>query len=201
MSNILRGGFRPHYPGSCKSPRRYEVASSYGTALFPGDVVTLVTAGTIQACTAGGAPLILGVISHCSYVDASNRRVRSYIPATTVYSPTTRGSPNASYVWVWDDPTIEYVASVSSQAATDTAAEIYAAIGSNMDIVATAGDTVYGRSGHTLDGNPIAGTAQFRILGVLRDPSNDISSSAQSNWKVICKINEGFDTTLSAAGI
>lgn len=200
MSNILRGGFRPKFAG-IKGPRRYEVDSSNATAIFPGDVVTLTTAGIIAPCTAGGSPLIIGVVAACSYV-ANNRRVYgSYIPASTTYSPTTRGSKNSSYAWVWDDPTIEWIASVASHSGTDTMAEIYAAVGSNMDIVATAGDTVYARSGHTLDGNPIAATAQFRIIEPYRDPVNDLSSSSQSNWKAVCQINEGFHVFNSAAGI
>lgn len=197
MANILRGGFRPKH-GAIRGPRRYEVASSYGTALFPGDVVTLVTGGVVEACTAGGAPLILGVISHLSYVSGGVRVYGKHVPATTVYSPTARGSVNATYAWVWDDPSIEYIASVSSHAETDTTAEVYDSVGSCMDIVATAGNTVYSRSGHTLDGNEIEATAQFRILEVYRDPVNDLSSA---NWKAVCQINEGFHSFTSTAGI
>lgn len=201
MSNILRGGFRPRRPGMY-GVRRYEVVSNNATAVFPGDFVTLTTAGVVQPSTAGDTALLLGAVACVTYVSALNRRVYgSYIPANTTYTPSTRYSKNASYAWVWDDPTIEYVASVSSNAATDTLAEIAAAIGSNMDLVAGAGDTVYARSGYTLDGNPIAGTAQFRILEVLRDPANDLSSSSQANWKVVCMINEGIHAFDSGAGI
>jgi hypothetical protein len=201
MANIIRGGFRPRYPGSI-GPRRYEVDSGYATNLFPGDVVTLVAAGTVQGASAGGADLILGVISHCTYVSTFNRRVYgSYIPASTTYSPSTIGSKNASYAWVWDDPNIEYIASVSSNAATDTEAEVRASVGTNCDIAIGAGSTVYGRSGHTLDGAVNTGTLRFRIVDILRDPVNDISSAAQSNWKAICRINEGFHSFYSLAGI
>lgn len=198
MANIVRGGFHPRRSSGIPSPVRYEVASSYGTALFPGDVVTLLTDGTVAACAAGDAALILGIISHVSYVVNSVRVPGSYIPATTVYSPTTRGSINASWVWVWTDPTIEYIACLASNAGTNTAAKIYAAVGSNMDLVATAGSTVYGRSGFTLDGNPIAGTAQFRIEEVLRNPANDLTSA---NAQVVCRINEGEGVLESPAGI
>lgn len=201
MSNLIRGGFRPRFPG-IRGPRRYEVDSGYGTALFPGDVCTLVTAGTVQAASAGGADLILGVISHLTYVSSFNRRVYgSYVPASTTYSPTTAGSKNATYAWVWDDPLIEYIASVSSNAATDTKAEVLAAIGANCDIAVGAGDTNYSRSGHTLDGAVNTGTLRFRILDILRDPAQDISSASQSNWKAICMIDEGFHPFYSAAGI
>lgn len=198
MANLVRGGFHPRRDVGIPSPRRYEVASSYGTALFPGDVVTLLTDGTVAASSAGDAALILGVISHVSYVANSVRVFGSYIPATTIYSPTTRGSINASYVYVWDDPNIEYIACLASHANTNTAAKIYAAVGSNMDLVATAGSTVYGRSGFTLDGNPIAATAQFRILEVLRNPANDLTSA---NAQVVVQINEGEMPLESAAGI
>jgi hypothetical protein len=198
MANIVRGGFHPRRDVGIPSPRRYEVASSYGTALFPGDVVTLLTDGTVAASSAGDAALILGVISHVSYVSNSVRVFGPYIPATTVYTPTTRGSIQASYVYVWDDPNIEYIACLASHANTNTAAKIYAAVGSNMDLVATAGSTTYGRSGFTLDGNPIAGTAQFRILEVLRNPANDLTSA---NAQVVCQINEGEMPLESPAGI
>lgn len=198
MANLVRGGFHPRRDVGIPSPRRYEVASSFGTAIFPGDVVTLLTDGTVALSSAGDTALILGVVSQCSYVLNGVRVPGPYIPATTVYSPTTRGSINASYVWVWDDPNIEYVACLSSHANTNTAAKIYAAVGSNMDLVAGAGSTVYARSGFTLDGNPIAGTAQFRILEVLRDPANDLTSA---NARVVCQINEGEMPLESPAGI
>jgi hypothetical protein len=199
MSNILHGGFRPYYPGKVKGPRRYELDSGNAAAVFPGDFVTLTTAGVVAASTAGDAALLLGAVAATSYVASTGGRVYgSYIPASTTYSPTSRGSANASYVWVWDDPDIEYVACLASHANTNTAAKIYAAVGSNMDLVATAGDTIYRRSGYTLDGNPIAGTAQFRILEVLRDPAQDLTSA---NARVVCGINEGFHAFFSGAGI
>ncbi len=196
MSNIARGGFRPLHPGMHKA-RRYEVDSGYGTALFPGDVVTLVTAGTVQAASAGGADLILGVVAACTYVAANGQRVYgSHIPASTTYSPTSRGSRNASYAWVWDDPQIEYVASVSG---TNTAATVYAMVGANADILTTAGDTVYRRSNHQIDGSSVTtGTLRFRILDILRDPAQDLTSA---NWRAIVKIDEGFDPSMSQAGI
>lgn len=197
MANILKGGF--HIVDSTRwRARRYEVASGYATALFTGDLVTLVTAGTVEACTAGGAPLILGAVKTASYVANGQRQDSAYIPASTTYSPTSRGSVNSSYVWVYDAPDAEYWVCVSSNTATDTAAEIYAAVGSNMDIVAGAGSTVYGQSGFTLDGNPIAGTAQCRILEVVRMPGNDLTAA---NFKLRVHINEGFHCFTSAAGI
>lgn len=196
MSNIVRGGFHPRRGlKSVMSPRRYEVASGYGTALFPGDLVTLVAAGTIQAAAAGSGTII-GAIAHCSFVATTGFRVYGqYIPATTTYTPTARGSLNASYVYVWDDPSIEYIASVK---VATTAALNYAGVGANMAIAVDAGDTVYGRSGHKLDGTYVAGDAQMRILEMLRAPQNDLTSQYQ---QVVCMINDGFHPFFSNAGI
>lgn len=198
MANLVRGGFRPRRNMGVSGPRRYELATNNSTAVFAGDLVTLVTAGVVDLVTAGGAGLILGAVSHVSYVQNGVRIPAQFVPASTTYTPTARGSVNATYVYVWDDPSIEYVACLASHANTATAALIYAAVGSNMDIVAGAGSTVYGRSGHTLDGNTIAATAQMRILEVLRDPANDLTSA---NARVVCMINEGFHAFTSAAGI
>lgn len=194
MPNIPRGGFHPVDATKWK-PRRYEVASGYGTALFPGDVCRLVTAGVVEAAAAGNADL-LGVIAWVSYVDGSGKRVYGgYVPASTTYSPTARGSRNATYVGVWDQPSIEYLAQVASAAGAATA---YAGVGANMDITATAGDTVYKRSNHELDGTFVAATAQFRILEILRSPAQDLAST---RYLVKCMINEGFHAFFSAAGV
>lgn len=195
MANVVRGGFHPRRGiGQVPRPRRYEVASNNTLAIFAGDAVDLVTAGVAYPAIAGTAT-VLGVVAHCSYVTNNQRVYSNYIPASTVYSPTSRGSQNASYVWVWDDPSIEYV--VDMNVAT-TAALNYAGVGANVDLLATAGSTVYGRSGHLLDGTYVAGTAQFRILEMLRRPDNDLTSV---NQKVVCMINEGFHAFTSAAGI
>lgn len=195
MSNFARGGFRPKNAG-IKPPRRYEVDSNFGTSVFPGDVVTLVTAGTVQPASAGGADLVLGVVSHCTFVSNGVRVYGSHIPANTVYSPTTRLSKNASYAWVWDDPNVEYIAGVSG---TNTAATVAAMVGANADILATAGDTIYRRSNHQIDGASVTtGTLRFRILDILRDPVNDLTTA---NWKAVVMIDEGQHPFYSQAGI
>lgn len=196
MANILRGGFKPRRSlGQVPRPRRYEVVSGVTTAIFAGDVVDLITAGVVQAAAAGTSTTILGVVSHCSYVGSTGRIYGGYIPASTTYSPTARGSRNASYVYVWDEPGIEYIASVN---VATTAALNYAGVGANMDLIASAGDTLYQRSGHLLDGTYVAGTAQFRITEILREPTNDLASQYQ---KVACMINEGFHAFHSGAGV
>ncbi len=197
MANTLFGGFRVVACNTTRA-RRYEVASGYSTALFAGDFTTLVTAGTVTASTAGDAALLLGPIKEFEYTLAGKRIRDTYLPASTTYSPTSRGSRNASYVWVYDDPNAEYLVCMASHADTDTEAETWAGVGANMDLVATAGSTVYRRSGYTLDGDLVAATAQFRILEVHRIPGRTLGSA---NLIVRCCINEGFHAFFSSAGI
>lgn len=198
MANVIYGGFHPVDESKARATR-YEVASSYGTAIARGDVMTVVTAGVAEVATAGDSDFITGVCKEVSYVSNGVRIYSTYMPATTVYSPTSRGSRNASYVWVWDDPSIEYWVNVNtSHADSDTAAEVYALVGANMDHVATAPDSVYKRSNFTLDGNSIEATAQWRIKEVRRIPGNDLASIG---FQLRVQINEGFHPFYSAAGI
>jgi hypothetical protein len=196
MANTLFGGFHP--VDSNGRTRRYEVASGFGTAFFAGDVATATTAGVAEIATAGDADLIIGVVKEVEYTLAGKRVRDTYLPASTTYSPTSRGSRTASYVWVYTDPLAEYWVCIDSHADTDTAAEVYAAVNCNMDHVAGAGNTVYRRSGFTLDGNTIEATAQWRVLEVRRCPGNDLASV---NWMARVCINEGFMPVHSTAGI
>lgn len=200
MANQKFTGFRP-VDGKNWRCRRYSVADSYDgpiNGLFPGDPVILVTAGTLEHATAG-ATNIVGVVRSISYVSNSVRIDGKYLPDVHTYSPTARGSVNEPWIYVWDDPLCEYVASGASHAGSDTAAELHAARGANMDLATlTNGSQYYGWSGAQLDGNPIAATAQFRIEEILRRPGND---TAAVDWMVRCSVNEGFHATLDNAGI
>ena len=195
MANVLFGGFHPDQDLRSRG-RWYPVASNYGTALFNGDACIILTDGTVEAATAG-ATNILGVIKEVQYNTGGRRVRRPYLPANTTYSGGSFGA-DQSQVWVWDDPNQEFWACSTSNTSTDTAAEWEAAVGSNMDITATAGNTTYGRSGHVLDGTPVAGTAQFRILEVKRVPGRSLTGA---NLHVKVMINEGFHAFVDAAGI
>src|SRR5678816_1094906 len=109
MANITRGGFHPRRGiGQVARPRRYEVASNNTLGIFAGDMVDLVTAGVVYP-SAAATSLLLGAVAHCSYVVNNQRVYSNFVPASTTYTPTARGSKNSTYVWVWDDPSIEYV--------------------------------------------------------------------------------------------
>lgn len=195
MANVLFGGFHPVDMTRSRA-RRYHVASNPGTGLFRGDVLTIATTGLVAPAAAGNTDLV-GVMKEAEYTSSGKRIRNSYLPSGTTYSGGSFGT-DESWVWVWDDPNNEYYVCVDTNTSTDTAAEWEAAIGSNMDITAGAGSTTYRVSGHTLDGSPIAGSAQFRILEVVRRPNRSLTAA---NLHVRVCINEGFHAFTDGSGI
>src|SRR5262245_14981493 len=128
MANVLRYGLHPVNALTARA-RRYEIASGYNTALYRGDAVTLLTAGTIERFAAGGQ-LPVGIVKEFEYTYQGKRVRDHYLPATTTYSPTARGSVNASYVWVFDDPHLEFWVPYGPTATTTALS--YAGIGANL---------------------------------------------------------------------
>ena len=48
---------------------KYRIANNYGTAIFQGDMVKVVTGGGIERYADGDGGLILGVFNGCEYTD------------------------------------------------------------------------------------------------------------------------------------
>lgn len=207
MANAVKKGFIPwghvtNGKGFVPAPRKFEVASSYGTALFTGDVVQLATDGTLAIGSPTGAnpAVLVGVVAYVSYVTGGKRINDTYLPASTVYSPTSRGSATASWAFVWDDPLIIYSASMAASAVAnhDTQAEIFEFQGNNMDFVATAGSTTYKASGHELSGTIVeGGTANFRILGVDEEIGVD---PTLANARFLVQFNESLSPVTNTTG-
>lgn len=204
MANILRGGFHPVDSARFK-PRKFSVASGYAPAnscvgIAKGEVVKLVTAGTLQIADAGDAALILGVVKSVRYIGSDGSPVYgAYLPSGHTFTGDAAvNNFNAPWIEVWVDPDIEYMACVVTGT---TNALAYAGLGANMDLSATSSttvSTVYKESLRTLDATFVAGIAQFRINDIIRDPINDVTSA---NYRVKCQINEGAHQFLSTAGI
>jgi hypothetical protein len=204
MANVIRKGFHP-VAGNRMEPRRYTVASGYTPAnshpgIAPGEVVTAVTAGTIEV-TAAAATTILGIVASVSYKDTNGNRVTAgYLPAGYTYSgDAVITNPNAPIIMVWDQPDMEYIANVGG--AASTLALHGAGTFAGMDINATSStgvDTVFARSNRQLDGTYVAGTAQFKILELFREPALEYTST---NLRTRCMINEGVHSLLVIGGL
>ena len=149
--------------------RHYPIASGYGTAIFNGDVVTMVAAGTIEketSTTTGANPL--GVFVGCQYTDPVTGEPR--------FSPYYPGSVAADDIMavVIDDPTMLFKVAVVSSGTTITGVTRAAAIGANAPLEQNAGSTVNGISKVALDGGSIATTAglPLRIVDGVEETKN-----------------------------
>lgn len=206
MANNLRGGFRPIESGRYKT-QKLSVASGYTPAnscpgIAVGEVVEVVTAGTLEIVDAGAADagLLFGVVKSVSFIGGDGRRVYGgVLPAGHTFTGNANiTNPNAPWVEVFMDPDMEFEACVVGGT---TNALAYAGLQANMDLSVTSATTVsttYRESLRTLDGTYVAGTAQFRILDILRAPNNDVTSTF---YRVRVGINEGSHRYLSLAGI
>jgi hypothetical protein len=154
----------------------YSIAAS-ATAIYQGDPVEMLATGTIGVAAAGDT-LLLGPLTGVFYTDASTSK------------PTWANHLNASNTatdivgFVSDDPYERF----EVQADGATAA---ADVGLNADIVYAAGSSPdYVSKVELQTSDQKSGTAQLRIMGISKDPSNDTAGSANVNLVVM--INEHF---------
>ena len=153
------------------------IASGYGTAIFQGDMVKVVTGGGIERFADGDSGPILGVFNGCRFTDPSTSKERfsNHYPASTAAADIEAfiiDAPHAVYEIQADD--------------TFPVADLFG----NFDIVnATAGDTVSGISRAELDVTTGATTATLplKAIDISQDPENSDVSSANTN--VIVMIN------------
>ena len=153
----------------------YSIAAS-ATAIYQWDPVKMAATGTIVVAGAGGA--IMGSLNGVFYTDASTSK------------PTWANHLNASNTatdivgFVSDDPYERF--EVQSDGATAAAD-----VGLNADIVYAAGSSPDYVSKVELDfSDQKTATAQLRIMGISKDPSNNTAGSANVNLVVM--INEHF---------
>jgi hypothetical protein len=163
---------------SSQQQNRYRIASSYGTAIFQGDLVAMVTGGGIERVAAGGSGLILGVFNGCFYTDPTTGK--------PTYANSYPGGVAASDIManVIDDPGATF--EVQADAAFPVAD-----LAGNFDIVdqSPVGDTTSGTSRLELAVSTGATTATLplKAIDISQDPENSDVSSANTN--VIVKIN------------
>lgn len=203
MANVTLGGFRPWGTfsggqGNFPTKLRGELANNYNTAIFRYDIIKPVSDGTVAVAAAGDTTL-LGVAVGFSYVISGKREPRLYIPANTTFSPTTVGSPNAS--WVYYHPlTPDLILEVDVNTAAGTKAALIGWLMNNCDLAAgSGGSTTSGISSFVLDTSaPGSGTANFRIIDYRIDPTNDLTLV---NAKVLVTVNEGVLPAYTATGV
>ena len=158
--------------------RLIPIASTYNTAIFAGDLVTIVAAGTIEKFTGTTTGSPSGVFVGVQYVNSlSQFTPAQYYPGTSV---------TEAYAIVVDDPLAAFkVAVTDSASAMSSAAR--AAVGSNMSVLAGTGDTATGNSGASVLAGSEATTAALVVRVI--DTVDETSTAADTFVELIVKIN------------
>ena len=146
--------------------RHYSIASNYGTNIFNGDAVKLVTGGTVERDTAGAAMTPIGVFLGCTFTDPSTQQVtfRQSYPANTVASDI--------QAYVADGTDILFKVAVVSSGTTIGDLAI-TDIGANVAGVNNAGSTITGNSQIAIsDTSATTNTLPFRIVDLVEETKN-----------------------------
>ena len=156
----------------------YQIANTYGTALFRGDPVTRLADGTIGVGVAGSA--ILGVFWGVKYTDSTG------VVKFMNYWPGNPGVLTGSTVeaLVIDDP--DTVFSVQETSGTGTAGTPLALAdrGLNINFLYTAGSTATGQSAVSINNASEADTSTLNCKIIDLDPTPGNAVGNYANWLV-----------------
>jgi hypothetical protein len=162
-------GFVPawHLTGGVIRADQLAIESTYGTAIYSGDVVTLAS-GLVTQGTATAAPC--GVFAGVYYVSSTGAPTfsRSWTASTA-----TQGSVNAK-AYVYTDPDIVYEAQF-------TTTPTQASVGATYTISTTTGDTTTLRSKEGVTTTTSSGIA--RCVGFVDRPDNSIGQYARAYFR------------------
>ena len=158
-----------------------KIASAYDTAIFYGDFVKLVTAGTVEKDTGTAALTPIGIFMGCKYTDSTSKQMtfNQQWPADMAASD--------AVAYVVTDPEVLF-----RMQSDETVAQ--AALGANASVVQTAGSTSIGNSKNAFDGSNVATTNTFpvKVVDFVDGPT---SSVGDTYTDVIVKFNVGHQLT------
>ena len=170
---------------------KYQINDNWANAIFQNDLVGMgdgtvvdrVGTTTVAGYIFGSAPtttLNLGVFNGCFYNDPTTQKPtwKNYYPGAVNI---TTGTIDA---YCYDNPQQLFVVQTSG---TLTQSDV----GSLIDSAAyVAGSTTSGQGKNEITGASGFTTAQWRIIRLSEDPSNNDTGSANSNWVV--RLNESI---------
>ena len=172
--------------------RQLNIASGYNTSIFYGDVVKLVSTGTVEKDTGQATATPVGVFLGCSYVNAQGQTVfAQYFPANT-----TAPTGTTIQAFVADDPDQLFkVALVSGNTEDGNGLTVAflgrTVIGSNLELVQNTGSTVTGDSkigAYSAAGATTTASLPLRVIDVVPDTAN----SSGNFCEVIVKWNAPY---------
>ena len=158
--------------------RLIPIASTYNTAIFAGDLVKIVAAGTIEKFTGTTTGSPSGVFVGVQYVNS----VSQFTPAQ--YYPGT--SVTEAFAIVVDDPLAAFKVAVTNVSSVMSSAA-RAAVGSNMSVLAGTGDAATGNSGASVLAGSEATTAGLVVRVI--DTVDETKTAADTFVEIIVKIN------------
>ena len=178
------------------STRMYPIASGLAQNIFYGDVVGVVTAGTIQQTrttgAAGGTAFLagtVGVFVGCTYTDPNLGTVvfRQYFPTGTVATDI--------QAYVIDDPAVIFQAQADASVtqAGLGACTFFAAAQSS-----TTGNTTTGNSQSALDATVTVNQDAFKIVGFVDSPTSTVGDAFTD---LLVKFNPVAHAYTSGVGI
>jgi len=155
---------------------RYRIASSYGTAIYQGDLVMQVTGGGVEIHAVGGTVPLIGVFNGCSYTDPTTGEqvFKNYYPASTAASDIIAN--------IIDDPMVVF------EIQADEAFPVADLLGNFDTIKTNSGSTKTGISGDEVDVSTGATTQTLplKVIDISQDPNNqDVGSSNTNVYAVI----------------
>ena len=174
--------------------RQFQIASAYNTSIFNGDLVKIVSDGTIEKDAGTTTATPVGVFLGCSYVNAQGQTIyQQYFPANTA-------APTGTVItaFVADDPnTLFKVAVVSGT--TVVAGVGRTVIGNNMSLVQNAGSSTTGDSkvGVLSSSAATTNTLPIRVIDVVPDTA----TAADTFVELIVKFNWGMHQYQNATGV
>lgn len=137
--------------------RQLTIASGYAANIFYGDLVELVTGGTIQKFTGTTSGGMVGVFVGCSYTNPTTKQPvqAQYWPSGTVASD--------AVAYVVDDPMAQFQVAVTNSSSEVVDTTTIAARGANMSVIQGTGNTNTGDSGQSVLAGSEATTATLPI--------------------------------------
>ena len=146
--------------------RQYSIASNYGTNIFYGDAVKLVTGGTVERDAADAAMTPIGIFLGCTFTDPNSEQItfKQYYPASTVASDIK--------AYVVDGTDVLFKAAVVSSGTTIGDLAI-TDIGANVAAVDNTGSTITGNSKVAIsDTSATTNTLPLRIVELVAETKN-----------------------------
>ena len=162
----------------------YAILTTYATQISKGDFVNLAVTGTIakEAGTTAMNAGLIGIFMGCSYTDPTTGQFTN-----SSYWPASNAATDA-VAYVMDDPFV-----VFRMQADDTMTQ--ATLQSNVGVVVTAGNTVFGLSRNAIDASDAAATETLpiRIVGFVDGPDSAVGDAYTD---CLCRFN-GYHLNLS----